>query len=122
MQYEMGEPIRAERPLWVDDGELTFAQGDRAERAAVRQGTTSTSPPAGPGFIRMSAAGRTEWAAVNLFDASESDLRERPAGPAGEPLPPPAPWHAKIPYALLAVAAVLTLLVLEWLLYHRGLI
>ncbi len=122
MQYAMGEPVRAERPLWVDDGELTFAQGDRAERAAVRQGATSTSPPAGPGFIRMSAAGRTEWSAVNLFDAAESDLRERPAGPAGEALPPPAPWHAKIPYALLAVAAVLTLLVLEWLLYHRGLI
>ena len=65
----------------MDDGELTFAQGDRAERSSVRQGIASTSPPAGPGFIRMSAAGRTEWAAVNLFDASESDLRERPAGP-----------------------------------------
>ena len=70
----------------------------------------------------MSASGRTEWAAVNLFDESESDLRERPAGPAGAPLPPPAPWHAKIPYAFLAVSAVLALLVLEWLLYHRGLI
>ena len=122
LQYAMGEPIRAERPLWVDEGELTFAQGDRAERAAVRQGLAPASPAAGPGFIRMSAAGRTEWAAVNLFDAAESDLREQIAGPTGAPLPPPAPWHAKIPYALLAVAAVLALLVLEWLLYHRGLI
>ena len=59
---------------------------------------------------------------MNLFDAAESDLREQIAGPTGAPLPPPAPWHAKIPYALLAVAAVLALLVLEWLLYHRGLI
>jgi hypothetical protein len=41
---------------------------------------------------------------------------------AGAPLPPPAPWHAKIPYAFLAVGGVLALLVLEWLLYHRGLI
>ena len=71
---------------------------------------------------RMSAAGRTEWAAVNLFDASESDLRERSASMAGAPLPPPAPWHAKIPYAFLAVAAVLALLVLEWVLYHRGVV
>jgi len=121
-EYAMGEPIRAERLLWFDEGELTFAQGDRAERAAVRQGIVASAPPAGPGFIRMSAAGRTEWAAVNLFDASESDLRERPAAVSGAPLPPPAPWHARIPYAFLAVAGVLALLVLEWVLYHRGLI
>jgi hypothetical protein len=121
-EYAMGEPVRAERKLWFDQGELTFAQGDHADRASVRQGTVSTSPSAGPGFIRMSAENRTEWAAVNLFDASESDLRERPATPAGSPLPPPAPWHAKVPYAFLAVAGVLTLLVFEWLLYHRGVI
>ena len=24
-EYAMGEPVRAERPLWVDDGELTIA-------------------------------------------------------------------------------------------------
>lgn len=121
-EYAMGEPVRAERPLWFDDGELTFAQGDRAERSAVKRGRAASAPAAEQGFIRMSAAGRTEWAAVNLFDASESDLREHPASLAGSPLPPPAPWHAKIPYSLLAVAAVLALLVLEWLLYHRGLI
>jgi hypothetical protein len=121
-EFAMGQPIRAERPLWFDEGEITFAQGDRAERAAVRRGVASSSPPADPGFIRMSAAGRTEWSAVNLFDAAESDLRELAAGPAGAPLPPPAPWFAKIPYAFLAVAAVLALLVLEWVLYHRGLI
>jgi hypothetical protein len=120
--YAMGEPVRAERRLWFDEGELTFAQGDRAERAAVRQGVASSSPPAGPGFIRMSAVGRTEWAAVNLFDAAESDLRERPSAIAGAPLPPPAPWHAKVPYAFLAVAGVLALLVMEWILYHRGVI
>jgi hypothetical protein len=121
-EYAMGEPVRAERPLWISDGELTFAQGDRAERIAVRRGLPAASPPAGPGFLRMSASGRTEWAAVNLFDAAESDLRERPAATAGAPLPPPAPWHAKVPYAVLAVGGVLALLVLEWLLYHRGLI
>jgi hypothetical protein len=121
-EYAMGEPVRAERKLWFDQGELTFAQGDRADRAAVRQGAVAASPAAGPGFIRMSAENRTEWAAVNLFDASESDLRERPAEPAGAPLPPPAPWHAKVPYAFLAVGGVLALLVFEWLLYHRGVI
>ena len=118
----MGEPVRAERPLWISEGELTIAQGDRLERVAVRRGTAAASPAAGPGFLRMNASGRTEWAAVNLFDAGESDLRERPAAVPGAPLPPPAPWHAKIPYAFLAVGGVLALLVLEWLLYHRGLI
>jgi len=57
---------------------------------------------------------------VNLFDAEQSDLRERPEAAAGAPLPPPAPWHAKVPYALLAVSGVLFLLLAEWLLYHRG--
>jgi hypothetical protein len=121
-EYSMEEPIRAERPLWIDEGELTIAQGDRAERASVRHGVAQVLPPAGPGFLRMSAAGRTEWTAVNLFDAAESDLRERTPGPIGSPLPPPAPWHARIPYAFLAIGAVLTLLVLEWILYHRGIV
>jgi hypothetical protein len=121
-EYAMGEPVRAERPLWVSEGEVTVAQGDRVERVAVRRGLASVAPAAGPGFVRMSASGRTEWAAVNLFDAGESDLRERPAAAAGVPLPPPAPWYAKVPYAFLAVGGVLALLVLEWLLYHRGLI
>jgi hypothetical protein len=121
-EVAMGEPIRAERPLWITEGELTVAQGDRVERVAVRRGLASASPAAGPGFVRMSASGRTEWTAVNLFDAGESDLRERPAAVVGAPLPPPAPWHAKVPYAFLAVGGVLALLVLEWLLYHRGVI
>lgn len=121
-QYAMGEPVRAERRLWVEEGELTVAQGDLAQRVSVHGGVAVHSPPAEPGFMRMSAAGRTEWVAVNLFDASESDLRDRPAGVVGAPLPPPAPWHAKVPYAFLAVAGVLALLVLEWVLYHRGVI
>ncbi|HZE97279.1 MAG TPA: BatA domain-containing protein [Planctomycetota bacterium] len=121
-QLAMGEPLRAERPLWIEDGDLTFAQGDRAERIPVSRGLARTSPSAGPGFARLGAVGRSEWVAVNLFDAAESDFREKPAGAAGIPLPPPAPWHAKVPYAFLAVVGVLTLLLAEWFLYHRGLI
>ena len=121
-EYGVGEPIRAERRLWVEDGDLTFAQGDRAERVAVSRGLVPVSPSAGPGYVRFSAAGRSEWAAVNLFDAVESDFREQPEAEVGIPLPPPAPWHAKLPYAFLAVAGVLALLVVEWLLYQRGLI
>jgi hypothetical protein len=121
-EYAFGEPIRAERRLWIDEGELTFSEGDRAERIPVRDGRGGATPASGPGFVRLGAAGRSEWAAVNLFDAEQSDLRERPEGAAGSPLPPPAPWHAKVPYALPVVAGVLVLLLAEWLLYHRGMI
>ncbi|HLY10696.1 MAG TPA: BatA domain-containing protein [Planctomycetota bacterium] len=119
-QYAMGEPVRAERRLWFDDGELTFAEGDRAERIPVAQGVGQASPASGPGFVRMSAAGRSEWAAVNLFDADQSDFREKAGSVAGAPPPAPAPWHAKVPYALVAVSGVLLLLLAEWLLYQRG--
>jgi len=121
-EYAMGEPLRAERRLWIEDGELTFAQGERAERISVVHGGAQSSPSTGPGFVRLSAAGRTEWAAVNLFDAEQSDFREQEQTVAGSPLPEPAPWHAKVPYALLAVSGVLALLLSEWLLYHRGVI
>jgi hypothetical protein len=77
---------------------------------------------AGPGFVRIGTDARVEWAAVNLFDATESDLRAHDDAPAGQPLPPPAPWHAKVPYAILAVAVVLALLLFEWWLFHRGVI
>jgi hypothetical protein len=119
-EYAVGEPVRAERRLWVDDGELTFVEGDRAERIPVRGGIGQSWPSSGPGFVRLSAAGRSEWAAVNLFDAEQSDLQEKAEAVAGSPLPAPAPWHAKIPYAMIAVAGVLILLLAEWLLYHRG--
>jgi len=119
-EYAMGEPVRAERRLWIDDGELTFVEGERAERIMVARGMSASSPSAGPGFVRVSAAGRSEWAAVNLFDAEESEFREQPEAIPGAPLPPPAPWHQKVPYSLLAVSAVVALLVMEWLLYHRG--
>ena len=49
-EYAMGEPVRAERKLWFDQGELTFAQGDRADRAAVRQGAVAASPVRGSGL------------------------------------------------------------------------
>lgn len=121
-EYAMGEPVRAERRLWIEDGELTFAEGERAERIPVSRGAGQSSPSAGPGFVRLSAGGRSEWAAVNLFSAEESDFREQPEAVPGAPLPPPAPWYQKLPYSLLAVSAVLALLVAEWLLYHRGII
>ncbi len=70
--------------------------------------------------MRAGAAGRAEWLAVNLFDAAESDLREPAPGTPGRPLPPPAPWPARVPVAPLAAAAVLALLLAEWWLHHRG--
>lgn len=122
VEFRVGEPIRPERPPWVEEGELVLAQPGRVERIAVRGGRLVPPPVAGPGFVRIGSEARSEWAAVNLFDASESDFRLRAEAPAGRPLPPPAPWHAKIPYAVLAVAAVLALLLLEGWLFHRGVI
>jgi hypothetical protein len=121
-EYALGELIRPERPLWFEEGELTYTQGDRVERSRVHRGFPESPPSAGAGFIRMSAQGRSEWAAVNLFDATESDLREPEGAPEGLPLPPPSPWHARMPYAVVAAAAVLVLLLVEGWLYHRALI
>jgi hypothetical protein len=122
-EYALGEPVRPERPLWFEEGELTYTQGDRVERSGVHQGFPESPPSVGAGFIRMSAQGRSEWAAVNFFDATESDLRDPEGAPEeGLPLPPPAPWHARMPYAVVAAAAVLVLLLIEGWLYHRALI
>jgi hypothetical protein len=119
-EVRMGEALRPLRRLWMESGELGFRYADHVERVDVTAGRPRTALSFGPGFVRASAANRTEWIAVNLFDAEESDLREPPEAPLGVALPPPAPWHAKVPYAVLAISAVLALFVLEWLLYQRG--
>jgi hypothetical protein len=121
-EYRVGEPIRPERPLWIDEGELFFEAADRAERLAVRRGRPERTPAAGAGFVRVRGGGRAEWAAVNLFEPGVSDLRAREPATPSLPLPPPAPWHARIPYAAVAGAAVAALLLLEWWLFMRGLV
>jgi hypothetical protein len=121
-EYRVGEPLRPERPLWFEEGELQVSQGGRTERTPVRAGRPEPPPVAGPGFVRLASDTRAEWAAVNLFDAAESDLRATLEKPAGLPLPAPAPWYAKIPYATLAAAMVILLMLLEWWLFHRGVI
>ena len=117
-----GGPVRAGRAAWIDEGELLFEQSDRVERIPVRKGRTVDAPRASPGFVRLSAGGRAEWAAANLFDAGESDLREPPVPAAGAPPPPPEPWHARVPYSFLAAALVLGLLLVEAWLFYRGVI
>lgn len=118
-QYGVGEPLRPERPMGEESGPVTFSQA-RLERSEIRSGRPALAPAAEPGFVRIGSAGRSEWAAVNLFDASETDLREPVPVPGLPALPPPAPWHARIPYALPAAALVLALLLAEWWLFHRG--
>ena len=118
--FRVGEPLRPTRPLWIDEGSLEIERPGRIDRVAVKAGRLLSPPAAEPGFVRISGSGRSEEAAVNLFDAEESDLRAPSESPPGPPLPPPAPWHARIPYAVLAVAGVLALLLLEGWLYHRG--
>jgi len=121
-EYRVGDPLRPERPLWIDEGELVFERADRADRVPVRRGRPASTPAAEAGFVRARVAERAEWIAVNLFDADASDLRERPESPPGLPLPPAAPWHARIPYAAAAVAVVVALLLLEWSLFMRGVV
>lgn len=123
-EYLLGEPVRPAEPLGFDEGPVFFERDDGSERIQVRGGALERAPRFGPGFVRMSARGRAEWMAVNLFDAAESDLRgsdeDDPPGPMT--LPPPAPWHTRLPYALVALATVVLILLLEWGLYHRGII
>lgn len=116
----VGAPLEAERPLWIETGELTLEQAGRQERVAVRNRRLDGGSVPGPGFLVARADGREEWIAANLFDAAESDLRGEP--PAPPSLPPPAPWHARVPVALPALLLVLALVVLEAWLFWRGLI
>ncbi len=122
LSFAAGEALVPVQPLWMDEGQVTFEGPETLERVAVRRGWPEAAPRPGPGFVRAAGAGRAEWMAVNVLDAAESDLREPEARPAGAGLPAPAPWHARIPYAAVAVAAVLAILLLEWWLFHRGLI
>ena len=119
-QAAAGAPLKADRPLWIETGELIVEQGARRERVAVRGGRVDGAPAAGPGFLVARAGGREEWIAVNLFDAAESDLRREPA-PATPP-PPPAPWHARVPVAVPSILLVLALVVIEAWLFWRGVI
>jgi hypothetical protein len=121
-EYAAGEPLIPERPLWVEEGDLVLSRDGREEPLAVRQGRLAAPPRTGPGLVRISGTGRSEWTAVNLFDAAESDLRDPGAGTPGRPLPPPVPWTARIPWGFAAAAAVLAILLVEWGLFHRGLI
>lgn len=101
-----GRPLVAEVP-WIREG---------AYRVRDARGEASLTPD-WPGIYRISAEGRDEFVAVNSFDRASSDLSV--ASP-GAPVPPPRPWHRRVPYAVLAAAVVLALLFLEWFLYHRG--
>lgn len=108
-----GEPLRPERRLWIEEGELTVEQGTWSDRLSARAGRPESAPRLGAGFARVSAEGRSEWIGANVFDAAESDLR----GPSPDgPPPPAAPWLSRVPWAVPALAAVLLLLLVEaWL-------
>jgi hypothetical protein len=117
--HRVGEPLRPERPLWTEGGELRFEHGGSERRVAVREGRPEEAPPAEAGFTRIRAGDRWEWTAANLFEAEESDLRGRTGSPEGAP-PPPVPWHGRVPFAPVAAAAALALLAVEWVLFQRG--
>jgi hypothetical protein len=97
-------------------------RGTRTFAAQHLAGEPLDGQPAAPGFVRVGPEGDEELVAVNVFDAAESDLREPSDAPEPPPEPSPAPWHARIPYAVVAAAAGILLLLVEWWLFHRGLI
>lgn len=121
-EYRVGEPLRPARRLWIEEGEVSFVSSRRVDRVAVKGGVPEVSPPAPSGFVRIEGGDRWEAVAANLFDRAESDLRPPEGTPVALGPPPPAPWHARIPYAVLAAVLVLVILVGEWWLYHRGMI
>ncbi len=113
-QAAAGAPLRAERPLWIETGELVVGR----ERVAVRGGRADGAPVVAPGFVAVRAGGREEWVAANLFDAAESDLR-RPVAAPGAP-PPPAPWSARVPVAVPSLFLVVLLVLVEGWLFWKG--
>ncbi len=115
-QASFGDAIVPEAE-WLREGayRVVGAQGESAH--PVRGGEPIV--PLWPGAVRISAEGREEFVAVNFFDSDSSDLA-RSTAPASDPAPLPRPWFRRIPYAVLAAAIVLALLLLEWFLYHRG--
>lgn len=113
-QGAFGEPLAPETP-WLRDGTylVRTARGEGAH--PVRSGPIL---PEAPGVCRISAGGREEYVAVNFFDPQVSAFSER--SEAAPPPPPAKPWYRRIPYAVLAAAVVLGLLLFEWFLFHRG--
>jgi hypothetical protein len=119
LQASAGRELAPVRPLWFRDGELRAIQSERASPVAVREGRLAAPLRPQPGFTRLSAGGRSEWIAANLFDAAQSDLRPPPGG-ATPPAPTPAAWWARWPSGALATLAGLLLLLVEALLWARG--
>jgi hypothetical protein len=106
-QARLGASLAPERPLWIHDGELLAIEGDRMDRLPVRDGFPEGTLRPGGGFLRLSAGGRSETVAANVFDRTRTDLRSR-EGPT--PPPPPAPWPLRIPPRWLCLAAALVVL------------
>jgi hypothetical protein len=108
-QTALGAPLVPERPLWIRDGELLSIEGERMDRVPVREGMPERTLRSGGAFLRLSAGGRSETVAANVFDPARTDLRLR-EGPT--PPPPPAPWPLRIPPRWLCLAAALVVLAL----------
>ncbi len=108
----------------LDFPESTSIEGPVRESAETQETATgSTFRPMQNGFYKISGSGAESWMTVNTFDERESNLRSAPPVPIAPERPALASTFTSITagwplWRYLALAAV-TLLCVEWWLFHR---
>ena len=70
-----------------------------------------------PGPLQISGEDRFEWVGVNLFRPELSDL----GWEEGDSIPKPyRPWYRDFPFPAACACLSIVVLLIEWLLFHRG--
>ncbi|HEU4339808.1 MAG TPA: BatA domain-containing protein [Planctomycetota bacterium] len=107
-------------PLADPDAELrvtSVSGGDAKTSSVLAPGGEARIPVERPGLLKIESGSYVEW--VGVAGAPPVDLSSLPKS-SGPGLPEPIPWLRDLPWVVAAVAIVLALLSLEWLLYQRG--
>jgi hypothetical protein len=115
-----GTVLANEAPLADADGELkvTMLMGQEVRSSTILAPAGDARIPVDrPGLMNIEAGTQEEW--VGVLGAEPVDLSALPKS-SGPGLPEAIPWWRDLPWMAVAATIVLTLLVVEWILYQRG--